>query len=266
MAHADDAPTAMIDRVASLLESFVGQRPLTLAEIARRSNLPRSSAHRILQRLVELGWVERTNFTYALGFRMFELGAQFTRQRGVHRAALPVLTDLHRRTGLTAHLSMLTGTEILHLERIGLWPAAGVEWSVGARQPAMRTAAGRAMLAAVPRDEWPALEAIEAVTPYSVRTLHQLEQDMWRIGARGGVAVDAQGSALGVTVVAASIGIADEEGVFALSLSGRTRGIRLDAAIAEARIGAAAVWRTAVGAPPPRPRPKAPGLPRPVLR
>ncbi|MFI9411272.1 IclR family transcriptional regulator [Nocardia gamkensis] len=253
-AHIDEAPTAMIDRVASLLESFVGQRPLTLAEIARRSHLPRSSAHRILQRLVELGWVERNDFKYALGLRMFELGAQFTRQRSVHRAALPVLTELHRRTGMTAHLSMLTGAEILHLERVGLWPATGTEWSVGARQPVVRTAAGRALLAAMPREEWPALDFGDAVTLYSVATLRQLEHDLQRIHDRGGVAVDAQGSALGVTVVAASIGTDDGEGRFALSLCGPTRSLRLEIAITEVRNGAANVWRAAVGAPPPRPR------------
>ncbi len=70
-----EAPAAMIDRISTVLDAFVGQRPLTLAEVARRSNLPPSSTHRILQRLVELGWVERSGFEYALGIRMFELGA-----------------------------------------------------------------------------------------------------------------------------------------------------------------------------------------------
>ncbi|AXK89238.1 IclR family transcriptional regulator [Nocardia farcinica] len=253
-AHIDEPPTAMIDRVASLLGAFVGQRPLTLAELARRSNLPRSSAHRILQRLVELGWVERKDFKYALGLRMFELGAQATRQRSVHRAALPVLTDLHRRTGLTAHLSMLTGAEILHLERVGLWPTTGSQWGVGARQPAMRTAAGRAILSALPRAEWPVLDDIEPATPYSLRTPRQLEQDLRRIQDRGGVAVDAQGCVLGVTVVAAAIETGDGDGQFALSLCGPTRTLRLEMAIAEVRGGAAKIWRGAIGAPPPRPR------------
>ncbi|BDT91452.1 transcriptional regulator [Nocardia sputorum] len=254
MAQIDEAPTAMIDRVASLLESFVGQQPLTLAEIARRSHLPRSSAHRILQRLVELGWVERNEFKYALGFRMFELGAQFTRQRSVHRAALPVMTELHRRTGMTAHLSMLTGTEILHLERVGLWPGNFAEWSVGARQPVVRTAAGRALLAAMPREDWPRLDFGEPVTVYSVRSAVQLGREIERVHDRGGVAVDAQGCALGVTVVAAPIGLESEGGRFALSLCGPTGSMRVESAVADVRSAAANVWRAAVGAPSPRPR------------
>ncbi|MEV0354911.1 IclR family transcriptional regulator [Nocardia sp. NPDC050697] len=254
-AQIDDAPAAMIDRVASLLESFVGQRPLTLAEIARRSHLPRSSAHRILQRLVELGWVERNDFKYALGFRMFELGSQFTRQRSVHRAALPIMTELHRRTGLTAHLSMLTGAEILHLERVGIAPGYAAEWATGARQSAVLTAAGRAMLAELPEAEWPELSFPGPITPYSIHTAALLDRDLERIRDRGGVAIDAQGSALGITAVAAAIENGGAGAQFAFSLSGATRTLRVDAAIAEVRTAAATVWRVAAGVPPLRPRP-----------
>ena len=169
-----EAPAAMIDRISTVLDAFVGQRPLTLAEVARRSNLPPSSTHRILQRLVELGWVERSGFEYALGIRMFELGAHVVRQRGVHQAALPVMTRLNRQTGCTAYLSTLVGSEILHLDRVGLWPKAGPSWGVGARQQVELTAAGRALLAAIPVDDWPELTFATAPTCYSVRSRSQL--------------------------------------------------------------------------------------------
>lgn len=253
-ARIGETPTAMIDRVASILETFVGQRPLTLAEVARCSGLPRSSAHRILQRLVELGWVERNEFKYALGHRMFELGTQFTRQRSVHRAALPVMTELHRRTGLTAHLSMLTGAEILHLDRVGVWPGDAGEWGVGARQPAVRTAAGRALLAAVSEDEWPDIDFGTAPTCYTVCSPVQLDRDLDRTRDRGGVAVDAQGCALGVTVVAAPIATG-EGGYFALSLCGPTKSVRIETVISDVRRAAGVVWRNASGMPPLRVRP-----------
>ncbi|MGW4068078.1 IclR family transcriptional regulator [Nocardia grenadensis] len=265
MARIGETPTAMIDRVASILESFVGQQPLTLAEVARGSGLPRSSAHRILQRLVELGWVERNEFKYALGHRMFELGTQFTRQRSVHRGALPVMTELHRRTGLTAHLSMLAGPEILHLERIGVWPGDVGEWCVGARQPVTRTAAGRALLAAIPRAEWPEIVFGRVPTCYTVRSTGQLDRDLARTRDRGGVAVDAQGCALGVTVVAAPIATG-EGGHFALSLCGPTKYVRTETVIADIRRAAAAVWRQASGIPPLRVRAAEARPPEPFAR
>ena len=47
-------PSAVIDRVSLVLDAFDGPGRLTLAQIVRRTGLPRSSAHRMLERLVKL--------------------------------------------------------------------------------------------------------------------------------------------------------------------------------------------------------------------
>lgn len=245
----EQTPNAMIDRVASLLEAFVGQRPMTLADIARRSHLPRSSAHRILQRLVELGWVERHGFEYALGIRMFEFGSQVVRQRSLHDVAMAVMTALHRRTGLTAHLSLLSGAEILHLNRVGAWPTPGRQWAVGARQPVELTAAGHALLAAMEPEQWPDLPFTSAPTCYSVRTRRQLERELEKVRDRSGVAVDAQGCALGVTVVAAALDIDVDRGRVAVSLCGPTRSIKTSAVVSDVRLAANEIRRVALAAP-----------------
>ena len=39
-------PTAVIDRISLVLDTFDGPGRLTLAQIVRRTGLPRSSAHR----------------------------------------------------------------------------------------------------------------------------------------------------------------------------------------------------------------------------
>ena len=50
-------PSAVIDRVSLVLDAFDGPGRLTLAQIVRRTGLPRSSAHRMLERLVQLRWL-----------------------------------------------------------------------------------------------------------------------------------------------------------------------------------------------------------------
>ncbi|MHA3021742.1 IclR family transcriptional regulator [Mycobacterium sp. BMJ-28] len=244
-----EAPTAMIDRVSTVLDVFVGQRALTLAEVARRAGLPPSSTHRILRRLVELGWVERCGFEYVLGMRMFELGAHAKRQRGVHEAAAPVMSRLQRGTGFTVYLSSLIGAEVLHLDRAGLWPEPDSSWGIGARQRAEVAAPGLALLAALPAEELPEFTFESAPTCYSVRSRAQLERELQRVRERGGVAVDSQGCALGVTVVAASIDVLDDRGPVALSICGPTKTLRVDAAVAAVRNAAADIWYTASGAP-----------------
>lgn len=247
----DTAPPAMIDRVAMLLEAFVGQRPLTLAQVAGRAQLPRSSTHRILQRLVELGWVERQGFEYVLGLRMFELGTQVTRQRRVD-AALPVMLDLQRRTGLTSHLSVLAGSEVLHLERVGLWPRVDRGWAVGARQPVVQAAAGRALLAAMDPIDWPELTFATAATCYSVRSRAQLDREVQKARDRGGIAIDAQGCALGITVISAPVEV--DRGQIALSVCGPSNSLNTDAVVAMVRKAAVDIWHSASGMPRPRRR------------
>ena len=48
----ETTPSAVIDRVSLVLDAFDGPGRLNLAQIVRRTGLPRSSAHRMLERLV----------------------------------------------------------------------------------------------------------------------------------------------------------------------------------------------------------------------
>jgi hypothetical protein len=98
-------PSAVIDRVSLVLEAFDGPGRLTLAQIVRRTGLPRSSAHRMLERLVQLRWLRRSGREYELGMRLVELGSLAVHQDRLHRAATPLLHDLHRATGLVVHLA-----------------------------------------------------------------------------------------------------------------------------------------------------------------
>jgi DNA-binding IclR family transcriptional regulator len=245
-AQSREAPTAMIDRVASLLGVFDGHQRLTLAQIARRVQLPPSSAHRILQRLVELGWVERERFEYHLGIRMFELGSQVVRGDGIHQAALPFLYFLHRSTGLTAHLTALAGSDVLHLERIGGWPQTDDRWRLGARQPTVLSAAGRALLAQLEEAHWPALTYPHAATG-DTSTPEQLREDVQEIRGCDGVAIDAERCSLGVTAVAAPIGPPEGGLRAALSLCGPADAVPVDKAVAAVRRTAHDIWYAASG-------------------
>lgn len=246
-APSQETPAAMIDRVASLLQSFDGRPRLTLAQISRLANLPRSSAHRILQRLVDLGWVERDGFQYGLGLRMFELGSQVVRRDRAHQVALPFLHALHRSTGLTAHLSVLTAGDVLHLERIGARTETEPAWCTGGRQPAVHSAAGRALLAQLDESAWPELAFPPAASSHGVRGVSQLRRELDQVRERGGVAIDVRWCTAGVTAVAAAIGPVEAELCAAVSLSGSAGTMPVDHAVAAVRIAAMDIWYAASG-------------------
>ena len=80
-------PSAVIDRVSLVLDAFDGPGRLTLAQVVRRTGLPRSSAHRMLDRLVQLRWLRRNGRDYELGMRLVELGSLAVHQDRLHKAA-----------------------------------------------------------------------------------------------------------------------------------------------------------------------------------
>ncbi|GGK36942.1 IclR family transcriptional regulator [Nocardia camponoti] len=141
-------PSAGLERAALLIDAFDGPGRLTLADIVRRTGLPRSSAHRMLDQLVQLRWLRRDGRDYELGLRLVELGSLAVHQDRLHRAALPYLRELHRATGFVVHLAVLDGDDVVYLDKVGGEWNTAVPSRVGGRRPAHTTALGKALLAA----------------------------------------------------------------------------------------------------------------------
>lgn len=140
-------PSALLDRVSLLLDTFDGSARLTLAQIVRRTGLPRSSAHRMLEHLVQLRWLQREGHDYTLGLRLMELGSLAVRQDRLHSAIVPHLHELHRLTGLAVQVAAIDGDELIFHEYVGGRLASSVPNRVGSRDKADRHALGRILLA-----------------------------------------------------------------------------------------------------------------------
>jgi DNA-binding IclR family transcriptional regulator len=233
-------PTAVIDRVSLVLEAFDGPGRLTLAQIVRRTGLPRSSAHRMLERLVALRWLRRSGRDYELGMRLVELGSLAVHQDRIHRAAIPFLHELHRATGLVVHLAVLDGPDVVYLEKIGGRMIAAIPTRVGGRQPAQCTAVGKAMLAYSEHSDAVDLNAHR--TKYSISTSAQLGQELDKVRAHG-VAFDHEEALAGFGCVAAPIGDGGDV-VAAVSVCGPTSQVKFDQRLAApVRMTAMNIWR-----------------------
>ncbi|WP_371685594.1 IclR family transcriptional regulator [Mycobacterium sp. MFM001] len=232
-------PSAVIDRVSLVLDAFDGPGRLNLAQIVRRTGLPRSSAHRMLERLVQLRWLRRNGRDYELGMRLVELGSLAVHQDRLHRAAVSVLHDLHRVTGLVVHLAVLDGTDVVYLEKIGDRMAAAIPSRVGGRQPAHCTAVGKAILAYNDGVETPDLA--NRKTRYSISSSAQLAAELAKVRARG-VAFDREESLPGFGCVAAPIGDPGEA-VAAVSICGPMSRMMFDQRMAApVRMAAMGIW------------------------
>lgn len=198
----------------------------------------------MLERLVQLRWLRRSGRDYELGMRLVELGSLAVHQDRVHRAAMPVLHELHRATGLVVHLAVLDGSDVVYLEKVGDRMMAAIPTRVGGRNPAHCTAVGKSMLAAGGEDVLDSFtaELLPRKTKYSISTPGQLRAELTKARAHG-VAFDREESLPGFGCVAAAIGNPGEA-VGALSVCGPMSRMMFDQRlIAPVRMAALGVWR-----------------------
>ncbi|MFI8951053.1 IclR family transcriptional regulator [Streptomyces sp. NPDC053750] len=205
--HAVQPPPSLLEKAARVLSAFQGSTPrLTLTQVGARSGLPRSSAHRILDQLVQLRWLDRDGRHYCLGMRMLELGAMASHHNRLRQAALPHLHALHEKLGHVVHLAVIDGPEVVYLERISSAADSSVPSRIGGRQPAYCTGTGKAILAF----SEPSLVAevvrsgLRPRTPYTITRPRYFAQELARIRERG-VAFDREEAFRGVACVAAPL-------------------------------------------------------------
>ncbi|WP_222724063.1 IclR family transcriptional regulator [Streptomyces sp. OR43] len=212
----------MVERMTLIMDVFEGRAArLSLEEVARSTQLPRSTAHRILDQLVRLRWLEHTALGYGLGRRALGLGGGDGAHGRIREAAAARLHDLQIKTGLVVHLAVLDGAEVHYLDKVGGRFAAAVPSRVGGRAPAHSTALGKAMLAWLePEDvEARAAESIGRLTHRTIADIGTLHQELNRIRRRHGLAFERGECFPDIACVAAAVR-GPEGPVAAISLVG----------------------------------------------
>jgi len=162
---------SVITRAFSLLRAFDEQHPdLSLAELAERSGLPRTTAHRMAAELVELGMLHRTDRGYAIGTGLWEIGELSPVSMVLRERALPHLLGLYEATGENVHLAVLAEAEALYVARLTGSSSIPTLSRMGGRLPLHTTGVGKALLSTM--DE-PALARYFAV-PRELETIHSI--------------------------------------------------------------------------------------------
>jgi DNA-binding IclR family transcriptional regulator len=215
---------AAIDKAISLLVAF-GDRASTglgVSELARRAQLSKSTAFRVLGMLERNGVVERVGTNYRLGARLHELGwaVYAPGHERIRDLLIPFLTDLYELTRETVHLATLHGTEVVYLAKLyGHRPVPSPS-RIGGRLPAHCTAVGKALLAYDPDAAAAALcVPLRRFTAHTITDPVMLAAELDTI-RREGIAFDNEESQLGLNCVAAPV-ISPRGGVVAaLSISG----------------------------------------------
>jgi DNA-binding IclR family transcriptional regulator len=200
----------VIDRALAILEVLADEGPaLTLAELARRIRLPKSTVLRLLNVLWQHRFVARDSRAgdYRLGLKLVELGTCASSQLDFVERARPHLDRLMAATSETVFLSVLDGTEAVAVDRVESPRTVRVPLSIGGRTPAYCTANGKALLAFLPEAE---IEArlkgakLRRYTRNTIVTVSGLKNECRRVRTMG-YAIDHEEREEGLKCVAAPV-------------------------------------------------------------
>ena len=143
--------TRSVERALTLLATVCSGQASTLAECARLTDLPASTALRLLRTLERGEFVTRDDDGYRAGARMVQLGAQALGHEQLIPLCAPVLQSLVGATGESAYLSVRgPGASALYVSIVeGTHSIRHSSW-VGRTIPLEGSAAGAVLLGRVP--------------------------------------------------------------------------------------------------------------------
>jgi DNA-binding IclR family transcriptional regulator len=184
-------------------------RPLTLAELAARLELPKATAHRICEQLIELRFLARDvqERSFVVGPLLHRL-AYDTLNHGVVRGLRhEVLAGLVGQIGETCNFTTFDGAQVLYLDRVeAAWPLR-LTLDVGSHVPLHCTASGKLFLAFMAAEERAALLGhltLARMTAATLVTTKSLLGECERI-ARAGYSCDREEFIAGLIAVAVPV-------------------------------------------------------------
>jgi DNA-binding IclR family transcriptional regulator len=216
-----------LERAFDLLEALSAGGELGVTELANRTGLVPSTAHRLLHTLTKRGYVSqsRESGRYMLGYKVVEVASGLEHRRERLRAiARPHLEGIQRTTGETVNLVVLEADRVVYIDQVEGSRAVRMFTTVGTSVLAHTTGSGKAIMAFGPPDAPAALyggRELERLTARTLTTLAALEDDFKRIRRRG-YALDNEEHEEGVGCVAAPVFDHTGRPCAAISVSGPT--------------------------------------------
>jgi len=206
-----------VSRSFDILEALARSRgSARLSDLAAATKLQKSTVHRILSTLCALGYADQDDTgRYRATLRSWEMGVGVVADLPIYRIAAGFLQALHRTTGETVSLTVLSGNDVLYLEKLTAARPVRFLTRVGSRVPAPLTAGGKAILAAR-ADADQIIEQVAAQRPLDIPALRtELEECR-----RRGYALS--GYSPGVTSIGAAVAAGGAPADAALSVSAPT--------------------------------------------
>jgi DNA-binding IclR family transcriptional regulator len=212
-----------LDRALQILELLADGHELGVTELARRLEVHKSTAFRLLATLLERGLVDQNPSTekYRLGYGLVRLAGAVAAEPDLTRAARPVLDELAERSGETVNLAVLQGGQVVNIDQIAARHlVVNVNW-VGKQTPLHATSNGKILVAwSAPEERRRLLGGpLKRFTSRTITDSRLLDRQLSRARADG-YAFTLEELEVGLNAVAAPVWSSDGRVTAAVSVAG----------------------------------------------
>ncbi len=147
--------------------------PVALGTLVKRVQLDKATVWRLLATLQEAGYVAQDEDTgrYALTNRVLRISRSFFEHSDLRSIARPHLARLRDAAGETVHLGQLDGARVVYVDKLEGERSIRLVSSVAQSMSVHTTALGKAMLAAMPREQARALVQQLDLAPNTERSI-----------------------------------------------------------------------------------------------
>jgi DNA-binding IclR family transcriptional regulator len=225
-----------IERAAFIFD-ILSQSPngLSLGELARKTNLPKGTAHRLLSSMAYFDFIrqESTTRNYHLGFRLVDLGNILLSQIDLRSQARSFLINLSETVKETVHLVVLDNDKALYIDKVDLHPkTSGLQMvsRLGSRLSLHCSSVGKVLLAHMNKTDVEKLfsdTGLDKRTSKTIADPEALRQHLSFV-RENGYAIDDEENEEGIRCVAAPIRNGSGKVEAAMSISGPTTRITME--------------------------------------
>jgi IclR family transcriptional regulator, KDG regulon repressor len=206
-----------------ILEELARSQRLGLKEITQNTSIAKSTVFRILNTLVQIGYVIRDSNRY---YRISPILGRLVNEEGINeelrRLALPLMLELRDKYGETVNLGVQEFDKVTYIEVVPSEFALRLQESRGASVPAHASALGKVILAFSPQnvvEQFVRPHRLQSITPNTITEPDDFLAEIKRVRNAGFAFDRGEGSLLAVCIGAP---ILDEQGhaIAAMSISG----------------------------------------------
>ncbi|MDR2008134.1 MAG: IclR family transcriptional regulator [Alphaproteobacteria bacterium] len=213
-----------VHRLLDIIEILSTASNQRLKDIAKISNLNKSTAHRFLKTLIDQGYVYKNEVeeTYNLTFKIVRIGKEFMNHFNINSLARPYLEKISAECGETLHLTALNNNSIVYIDKIEAKNKSIIVSSfIGKSQPLHSTASGKIFLSYMDSEEfnkvWSGLD-LTAKTKYTIVNKKDMLAELKNIRSQG-YAIDNQENEEGIACISAPVFNIDNKAIYAISIT-----------------------------------------------